>query len=66
MNVARVEPYMVTDVEWGDQGAHVVSGQLVGRDGDSELFLEVIVETGQVVHHLRHLRAGDLFDIDFN
>ena len=55
---------MVADVEGRDRRPRVVRGQLVGGDGDLELFSKVGVETGQVLCHLRRFRAGDLFDID--
>ena len=66
VDVARIQPYVVADVEGWGRRPHVVRGQFVGGDGDLELFSKVGVETGQVFRHLRHLRAGDLFDIDRN
>ena len=65
VDVARIQPYVVADVEGWGRRPHVVRGQLVGGDGDLELFSKVGVETGQVFRHLRRFRAGDLFDIDF-
>ena len=63
-DVVRVQPYVVADVEGQDWRPRVVRGQLVGGDGDFELFSMVGVEAGQVFCHLRRFRAGDLFDID--
>ena len=64
MDVAHVKPYVVAIVERQNQGPRVVRGQLVGGDGDLELFSKMGVETGQVIRHLCHFRAGNLFNID--
>ena len=61
-DVARVQPYVVADVEGRNRRPRVVCGQLVGGDGDLELFSKMGMETGQVIRHLC-FRAGGLFGI---